>query len=146
MSQCENLFDLHASCTAFCQTVKNGCMLLPPLLWKPAHDGSSTISSLTRSCSEKGKRELRRRQGMVGRVAREESGVSVKGIKCRVNPENLLQFANGVPFQWIVWNSAQVNDWRRYNIRGKLMRGRCRPRHLEQMHSWSKNGQFSALK
>ena len=32
MSQCENLFDLHASCTAFCQTVKNGCMLLPPLL------------------------------------------------------------------------------------------------------------------
>ena len=44
---------------------------------------------------------------MVGRVAREESGVSVKGIKCRVNPENLLQFANGVPFQWIVWNDFQ---------------------------------------
>ena len=51
---------------------------------------------------------------MVGRVAREESGVSVKGIKWRVNPENLLQFANGVPFQWIVWNSAQVNDCQRY--------------------------------
>ena len=33
---------------------------------------------------------------MVGRVVREESGVSVKGIKCKVNPENLLQFANGV--------------------------------------------------
>ena len=47
---------------------------------------------------------------MVGRVAREESGVSVKGIKWRVNPENLLQFANGVPFQWIEWSSVQVND------------------------------------
>ena len=47
---------------------------------------------------------------MVGRVAREESGVSVKGIKCKVNPENLLQFANGVPFQWIEWSSVQVND------------------------------------
>ena len=72
---------------------------------------------------------------MVGRVAREESGVSVKGIKWKVNPENLLQFANGFAFQWIVWDSVQVNDCRRYNIRGKQMRGRCRPRHLEQMHS-----------
>ena len=44
---------------------------------------------------------------MVGRVAREESGVSVKGIKCKVNPENLLQFANGVPFQCIAMDSVE---------------------------------------